>query len=198
MKTEVRAFAAIVGTSAGLVGAKRPLSHRLAFALGIAFVLTGCAPEQSRCAPVDPGGECFAPSKEAFIEHALTSAMAWPQLDGVTVSANRVIEAVDTSTDSRTWLVPLMDGNRMVAISRFLTVGEDEVKLGEVSLLEEPLEPLPERFAGELVLFADASCAEDPSIDCLFSEERWAVALPNGTFQLPDGSVVEELPGQTD
>lgn len=197
MKTEVRALAAIVATSARLLGAKRPLSHRLAFALGIAFVLVGCAPEQSRCAPVDPGGECFTPSEEAFIEHALTSATAWPQLDGVRLSADRVIEAVDLSTDSRTWLVPLMDGNRMVAISRFLTVDEDEVKLGEVSLLEEPLEALPEQFGGKVVLFAAASCAEDPSIDCLFNEERWAVALPNGTFQLPDGSVVEELPGQT-
>lgn len=195
MKTEVRAFAAIVATSARLVGAERPLSHRLAFALGIAFVLVGCAPEQSRCGPVDPGGECFAPSKDAFIEHALTSATAWPQLDGVTVSATRVIEAVDLTTDSQTWLVPLMDGNRMVAISRFLTVDEDEVKLGEVSLLEEPLEPLPEQFGGEVVLFADTSCAEDPSIDCLFNESRWAVALPDGTFQVPDGSVVEELPG---
>lgn len=120
------------------------------------------------------------------------------QLDGVTGSANRVIEAVDTSTDSRTWLVPLMDGNRMVAISRFVTVGEDEVKLGEVSLLEEPLEPLPERFAGELILLADASCAEDSSIDCLFTELRWAVALPNGNFELPDGSVVGQLPIQGD
>jgi len=188
-----------VASWAGLfVVAARHVTMRHAFALGISLFLIGCAAEQSRCSPVDPGGECFAPSEEAFIAHALTSATAWPQLDAVRVSADRVIEAVDLSTDSPTWLVPLMEGDRMVAISRFLPVGEDEVKLAEVSLLEEPLEPLPEQFAGELVLFADASCAEDPSIDCLFNEEHWAIALPNGTFELPDGSIVEQLPGQTD
>lgn len=149
------------------------------------------------CAPVDVGGECFEPSTEAFIEHALTSAGAWPQLDDHELEADRVIDATDLSNDSPTWLVPLLSDGRMVAISRFMSVDQDQVKLGEVSLLEEALDPVPAGFGGDLVLFKDVACAEDPSFDCLFNEVRWAVRLPDGTFELPDGSVVEELPSRS-
>ena len=169
-------------------------------AIGIGLVLAGCGlmSDQSGdpCAPVDVGGDCFEPSPEAFIAHALRSAGAWPQLDGHNLEADRVIEATELSNDSATWLVPLLSNGRMVAISRFTSVDESQVKLGEVSLLEEPLDPPPPAFGGDLVLFEDVACAEDPSIDCLFNEMRWAVRLPDGTFELPDGSLVEDLPSR--
>lgn len=175
----------------------RGLSWPLTVAVGVLLVACGVdgGDALGPCAPVDVGGECFDPAHDAFVEHALTSAGAWPQLDDVDLSADRVIEAVDHSEGSPTWLVPLTSGDRMVAISRFIPVG-DQVKLGEVALLEEPLDFLPGRFNGELVLFVDTSCFEDASVDCLFSEMRWAVELPNGDFELPDGRVVERLSGE--
>ena len=133
------------------------------------------------------------PSSDAFVEHAIASAAAWPQLDEMELLAATVIEGTDLSRDSTTWLVPLLSDGRMVAVSRFVPAGE-AAKLGEVALLEQPLDPLPEELPGELVLFVDVACADDPSIDCLFSELRWAVRLADGAFELPDGSIVEELP----
>lgn len=162
----------------------------------IALVLTGCglAGTSGPCAPVDVGGECFEPTGAAFIRHALMSAEAWPQLDGVDVTADRVIEGFDRSHGTRTWVVPLMADSEMVAISRFIPVTDTQVKLGEVSLLEEPLPPLPSDFGGEFVLYADSpNCIDNPELECLFSELAWAIRLDDGRFRLPDGEIVDEV-----
>lgn len=161
-----------------------------------AVVLAGCglADPSGPCAPVDVGGECFEPSDEGFIDHALTSAGAWPQLNGVEVTADRVIEGTDVTNDMRTWVVPLIADGEMVAISRFIPVAANQVKLGEVALLEEPVEPLPDELGGELVLYVDSPrCIDNPDLDCLFSEVAWAVRLDDGRFRLPGGEIVEEV-----
>lgn len=167
--------------------------------LGLGMLaITGCGmlgPEPSGpCAPVDIGGDCFEPSEEGFIDHALTSAGAWPQLDGVEVTADRVIEGTDVTNDTPTWIVPLIGGGEMVAISRFVPVADNQVKLGEVALLEEPLPPLPADLGGEFVLYVDSPrCIDNPEADCLFGELAWAVRLDDGRFRLPDGDVIDEL-----
>ncbi len=173
---------------------------RSALVVLFAALLSGCGllgtDELSPCAPVDVGGECFAPSEEAFIEHALTSAGAWPQLKGVKLSADRIIEGADLANNIETWIVPMLSDGRMVAVSRFVPVENGQVKLGEVALLEEPLPRLPDDLGGEFVLFIDVGCIDDASAGCLFGEYRWAVRLADGRFQLPDGSVVDEVPAR--
>jgi len=172
---------------------------RLAVLLFLGALVSACGPsaeDLGPCAPVDVGGECFAPSNEGFLQHALTSADAWPQLDGVELSADRVIEGVQLPDNTPIWLVPIMSDNRMVAISRFVAVERDQVKLGEVALLERPLPPLPADVGGELVLFVDIGCVDDASVDCLFGAHRWAVRLADGRFRLPDGRVVDEVPAR--
>lgn len=163
----------------------------------IVLVLAGCglvAEASGPCAPVDVGGECFEPSEEAFIDHALTSAEAWPQLDGVEVTADRVIEGTDVTNDMGTWIVPLITDGKMVAVSRFVPVADNQVKLGEVALLEDPLPPLPADLGGEFVLYVDSRhCIDNPELECLFSELAWAVRLDDGRFQLPDGDIVEDV-----
>lgn len=163
----------------------------------IVLVLVGCGlgPDPSGpCAPIDVGGECFEPSEEAFIDHALTSAAAWPQLAGVEVTADRVIEGTDVTNDLGTWVVPLTADGEMVAVSRFVPVADNQVKLGEVALLEEPLPPLPADLGGEFVLYVDSPhCIDNPELGCLFSELAWAVRLDDDRFRLPDGEIVEEV-----
>lgn len=160
-------------------------------------VLGGCslgADASGPCAPVDMGGECFEPSEEGFIDHALTSAGAWPQLDGLDLTADRVIDGTDLTTDSPTWVVPLVAEDEMVAVSRFVPVAGGQVKLGEVALLEEPLRPLPEGLEGEFVLYVDSPrCIDNPALDCLFSELAWALRLDDGRFRTPDGDIVETV-----
>lgn len=162
-----------------------------------AVVLAGCGlgPDASGpCAPVDVGGECFEPSVERFIGHALTSAGAWPQLDGVELTADPVIEGTDLTNDLRTWVVPLVADGEIVAISRFVPVADDQVKLGEVALLEEPVAPLPADLGGEFVLYADSPrCIDNSDLSCLFAEYAWAVLLDDGRFRLPSGEVVDEI-----
>lgn len=153
--------------------------------LGIPMiVLAGCGlvEPSGPCAPVDVGGECFEPSEEGFIDHALTSAGAWPQLDGVERTADRVIEGTDVTNDMQTWVVPLLADGEMVAVSRFLPVTDHQVRLGEVALLEEPLPPLP----------ADL-CHDNPELECLFSELAWAVRLDDGRFWMPGGEIVDDV-----
>jgi hypothetical protein len=161
------------------------------------LALTGCGlgPGPSGpCAPVDVGGECFEPSDEAFIDHALTSAGAWPQLDGLELTADRVIDGTDLTNDSPTWVVPLVAEGEMVAVSRFVPVAGGQVKLGEVALLEEPLSPLPDDLGGEFALYVDSPrCIDNPALDCLFSELAWAMRLDDGRFRLPDGQIVETV-----
>lgn len=69
-----------------------------------------------------------------------------------------------------------------------------ESKLAEVALLELPLPRLPDDLGGELVLFVNTDCVDDPSRNCLFAEYGWAVRLADGRFKLPDDGVVESLP----
>jgi len=162
----------------------------------IALILAGCglSERSGPCAPVDVGGECFEPTEAAFIRHALTSADAWPQLDDVDVTAQRVIEGFDLSGNTRTWVVPLSADGEMVGISRFVPVTDTQVKLGEVSLLEEPLPPLPSDFGGEFVLYVDSpNCIDNAGLECLFSEIAWAVRLDDGRYRLPAGEIVDEL-----
>lgn len=163
----------------------------------IALILAGCGvgPDQSGpCAPVDVGGECFEPSEEGFIDHALTSVGAWPQLGGIEVTADRVIEGTDLTNQMRTWVVPLIAGGEMVAISRFVPVADNQVRLGEVALLEEPLPPLPADLDGEFVLYVDGPhCIDNAELECLFTAHAWAVRLDDGRFRLPDGEVVDKV-----
>ncbi len=159
-------------------------------------VLAGCGlvEPSGPCAPVDVGGECFEPSEEGFIDHALTSAGTWPQLDGVALTADRVIEGADVTNDVRTWIVPLLSDGEMVAVSRFIPVTDDRVKLGEAALLEEPLPPLPADLGGEPVLYAASPrCHDNAELECLFSELAWAVRLDDGRFRLPGGEGVDEV-----
>lgn len=161
-------------------------------------LLSGCGllgpRELSSCAPVDVGGECFTPSHEAFIEQAIVSSGAWPQLDGMEITADRVITGEDLDLNRPTWVVPLLADGKMVAISRYLPVDGDQVKLAEVALLERPLEPLPADLDGEMVLFPDIGCVDDAGVECLFSEYGWALRMDGGRFRTPDGAVVDSRP----
>lgn len=164
--------------------------------LAVVLLLVGCdllgADPSGPCLPVDVGGECFEPSEEALIDHALTSAGAWRQLDGLELTADRVIEGIDLTNDTRVWVIPLVAEGEMVAVSRFVPVAGDQVKLGEVALLEEPLPPLPDVFGGEFVLYVDSPrCIDNPALGCLFSELAWAVRLDDGRFRTPDGEILE-------
>lgn len=168
--------------------------HLLLIIPMVLLAACGLAEPSGPCAPVDVGGECFEPSEAGFVEHALTSAGAWPQLDDVVLTAGHVLEGTDLTNDTRTWVVPLLAGGEMVAVSRFIPVTDDEVKLGEVALLEEPMPPLPADLGGELVLYADSPhCFDNPQLECLFSEMAWAVRLDDGGFRLPSGAIVEEV-----
>ena len=161
-------------------------------------LLSGCGllgpGELSPCAPVDVGGECFTPSHDAFIEHAILSSGAWPQLDGLEITADRVITGEHLDLNDPTWVVPLLADGEMVAISRFFQIDGDQVKLAEVALLERPLEPLPADLDGEMVLFVNIGCVDDAGLECLFSEHGWALRLDDGRFRTPDGAVVDSLP----
>ncbi|HET6381542.1 MAG TPA: hypothetical protein VFH63_11005 [candidate division Zixibacteria bacterium] len=170
------------------------MTRPLSCALLLVLASCGLADSSGPCAPVDIGGECFEPSEEAFIDHALTSAGAWPQLDGVALTAERVIDGTEVTNDIRTWVVPLIADGKMVAISRFIPVAENQVKLGEVALLEEPLPPLPVDLGGEFVMYVDSPhCVDNAELQCLFSELAWAVRLDDGRFRLPDGEIVEDV-----
>jgi hypothetical protein len=109
-----------------------------ALLISLALSLSACSllePGPQACRPVDEGGECFTPSHEGFISHALASARAWPQLDGLAVEATEVIDAFDTESGQAIWIVPIRAGGKIVAASRFQTFADtDEVRLGEVAL----------------------------------------------------------------
>lgn len=152
------------------------ISRDLAVLVASALVLAGCsflsAPD-SACAPVDPGGECFAPSNAAFVEHALTSATAWPQLNGVALTPGDVIEGFDEVAGQPTWVVPLLANERVVAASRFLPVG-DRVRLAEVALYEPPRLDFPTPKDGDrLVLMSAGVCGDPLPEKCLFTNYGW-------------------------
>lgn len=110
------------------------------------------------------------------------------------MTADRVIDGTDVTNDMRTWVVPLIADGEMVAISRFVPVADNQVRLGEVALLEEPLPPLPEELGGEFVLYVGSPhCIDNADLECLFTELESAVRLDDGRFRLPDGAIVEEV-----
>jgi hypothetical protein len=143
--------------------------------VAVALSLSGCTrlePGPDECRPVDEGGECFTPSREGFVEHALASARAWPQLDGLAIEAGDVIEGFDEGADQPTWIVPLRSEGQVVAASRFLPFG-NEVRLGEVALYEPARTEFPTPGANErLVIFTD-TCGDPMPASCLFREYGW-------------------------
>jgi hypothetical protein len=150
---------------------------RLAAVLGALALAAACSSFASdpACAPVDPGGECFGPADAAFAAHALASAAAWPQLEGLALTAGPVIAAFDEAAGQPTWVVPLMANDRVVAASRFLPVGE-RVRLAEVALYQPPRTDFPVPVAGQrLVLIPTASCADPLPVSCLFANHSWRI-----------------------
>ena len=157
--------------------------HAAGFLLAIALIAGGCSvlqPGDPACPPVDPGGDCFAPSNAAFAAHALTSASAWPQLDGLPIVAGNVLEAFDEAANQPTWIVSLLVEERVVAASRFLPHGT-EVRLAEVVLYEPARLKFPTVGPGQrLVLFhAAKGCGEPIRADCLFINYGWRIDPPS-------------------
>lgn len=149
----------------------------LGILVGVALLLSGCSllePGPDECRPVDVGGECFAPSSEGFVEHALTSARAWPQLDGLPIEARKVIEGFDATAGQPTWIVPLYSDGRIVAASRFLSFG-DEVRLGEVALYQPARDTFPTPAENERLVIFTEECGDPMPATCLFNEHGWRI-----------------------
>ena len=149
----------------------------LALVAALVLVTAGCsflADDPSACRPVDVGGECFAPSDEGFIEHALTSAGAWPQLDGLDIEAGGVIKGFDADAAQPTWVVPLRSGGQTVAASRFLPFG-DQVRLAEVTLYQPARDSFPAPGNGERLVLVSAGCGEPLPDECLFTNYEWRI-----------------------
>ena len=151
----------------------RPILMRIvSTVLTAALLVPGCSPVDDACPPVDPGGECFVPSHRAFLEHAVESARAWPQLAGRDIEADEVIEAVDTVDGHATWLVPLRSDGWIVAASRFLPF-RNEAKLAEVVLYEPPRRTFPSPDDGEELRLVSARCGDPLPRTCLFRNYAW-------------------------
>ena len=149
----------------------------LGILIALSWSLSGCSlvglgPDA--CRPVDEGGECFAPSRDGFVEHAIESASAWPQLDGLAIEAGGVIEGFDAAAGEPTWIVPLLSDGRIVAASRFLPFG-DEVRLGEVALYQPARDGFPTPAAGERLVIFTAMCGDPIPATCLFREHGWRI-----------------------
>lgn len=148
----------------------------LAVCAATALVLSSCSflfRDDPACRPVDVGGECFAPSNAAFVAHALTSATAWPQLLGASLTPGDVIEGFDEVAAQPTWVVALRADGRVVAASRFLPVG-DRVRLAEVALYEPPRLDFPTPGDGQqLVLILAGVCGDPMPEECLFTNYGW-------------------------
>jgi hypothetical protein len=126
------------------------------------------------CPPVDVGGDCFLPSDDAFVAHALESATAWPQLDGVQITAGPVIEGFDEAAGQQTWVVPLLGNGRTVAASRFLPF-EGHVRLAEVALYQPPRDVFPVPRAGRHLVLFEMVCPDPSTAACLFQNYGWRV-----------------------
>jgi hypothetical protein len=162
-----------------------------------AWVLCGCSSTSiASCPPADDGGGCFVISAPGFTQHALASARALPQLEGVSLDAPRVFQGDDVTAGTRVWVVPLLVDDQMVAASRFVPAGGGQAKLAEVTLLEDPLPELPEDIGGLVVLWANPACRGDPGLACLFPDYEWAVQLQGGNYRLFTGEEVDSLPSQ--
>jgi hypothetical protein len=146
------------------------------------------------CPPGDDGSGCFVISGPAFRQHALTSAQALPELQGLSLAAPRVLVGDYVTAGTRVWVVPLLADGQMVAASRFVPADDGQAKLAEVALLEEPLPQLAEDIGGDVVLWANPGCRGDASLACPFPEYEWAVRLPGGNYRLFNNDVVDSLP----
>jgi hypothetical protein len=145
--------------------------------IALALSLSGCSllePGPDACRPVDEGGECFTPSRDGFLTHALASARAWPQLDGVGVEATEVIDAVDAESGRAIWIVPIRAGGQVVAASRFQPFADTgQVRLGEVTLYQPARASFPiPRADQRLVIFIE-SCGDPLPESCLFTNFAW-------------------------
>ncbi len=146
--------------------------------VAVALSLSACSllePGPDDCpVRVDEGGECFAPSRAGFVEHALASFQAWPQFDGLAIEAGEVIEGFDAAAGQPTWIVPLRSDGRIVAASRFLPF-QDKVRLGEVVLYLPARDKFPTPGQNErLVIFAQM-CGDPMAATCLFREYGWRI-----------------------
>ncbi|MBA2316107.1 MAG: hypothetical protein H0V87_12020 [Chloroflexi bacterium] len=152
------------------------LTRGITLAIGASIALAACSVlniGEPTCPPVDPGGECFAPSDAGFAEHALTSATAWPQLDGIPLSAGDVIHGFDEVADQPTWVVPLLADGQVVGASRFLPFGDD-VRLAEIALYQPPRATFPSPAAGQgLKLTLATGCYDPGAGECLFTSYGW-------------------------
>lgn len=146
----------------------------------MAVVLTcGCSipwlsdePLDPDCPPVDVGGECFTATRQGFIDHALASTQAWPQLRGIQVEANEVIEAFDDAAGKPTWIVPIRSGAAVVAASRFLPL-RDQVRLAEIVLYQPPRGAFPKPGPNERLVIFTNGCGDAIPPDCLFTNYGW-------------------------
>jgi hypothetical protein len=127
------------------------------------------SPEPDECRPVDEGGRCFVPSRDGFVEHALVSAWAWPQLDGLRIEASEGIESFDAAAGRQTWIVPLRSNGGIVAASRFLPF-DDEVRLGEVALYPAARDRFPTPAQNERLVIFTRMCGDPIPATCLFRE----------------------------
>lgn len=144
-----------------------------------AVVVGGCSSLFERditdpCAPVDPGGECFVPSADGYRSHALESATAWPQLRGVQLTVEPLVEARDPDGNIEL-IAPMTSDGRVVAASRFVPVSGVQVKLGEVTLFDPPLASFPRPQAGQRLVLRYTACLE-PGERCLFKGWGWEFA----------------------
>lgn len=145
--------------------------------VAVVLSLSGCSilePGPDECRPVDEGGECFAPARASFVEHALASARAWPQLDGLAIEAGEVVEAFDAAADAPTWIVPLRSNGQIVAASRFLPF-ENEVRLGEVALYVPARDESPTPAQNERLVIFTQVCGDPMPKTCLFREHAWRI-----------------------
>lgn len=145
--------------------------------VAVAFTLSGCSLLETgldECRPVDEGGECFAPSRTGFVEHALASTRAWPQLEGLTIEAGVVVEGFDAAAGLPTWIVPLSSDGRFVAASRFLPFG-DEVRLGEVAIYVPARDEFPTPRENERLVIFTQTCGDPMPATCLFRKHGWRI-----------------------
>lgn len=155
-----------------------PVTRLLGILWGLAIGLSACSflPEaDASCPPVDPGGDCFVPSRDAFATHALTSATAWPQLNGVALDTGDLIEGFDEVAGQRTWIVPLWARGEVVAASRFLPLG-NRVRLAEVVLYQPARRTFPGPVGGQRLILVAAGandCGDPLPNQCLFINYRW-------------------------
>jgi hypothetical protein len=145
--------------------------------IALTLSLSGCSllePGPDACRPVDEGGECFTPSHDGFIAHALASSRAWPQLDGMPVEATEVIDAFDEESEREIWIVPLRAGGQVVAASRFQPFADtDQVRLGEVALYQPARASFPAPRPGQRLVSFIAPCGETMPESCLFTNFGW-------------------------